>query len=371
MAIVITEQPSGNVLNAYNNLVLEFYSNNAKTAISALVTIGTYTVPLTPHLGNFYCNLIQIVGVIMNQNAFKDTVELPTGSGYIYPDSTLYKEIDVSIEVKLNDNTSETTTLNLVFVKSVEQIIQEVVNKAVQEKIKLLLPYSSQVAYAAMFDSAPFEVCLYSNATRTITLRHKKTLATTTLNLTKGVNRIYLSNGVDTTGFQNLVPLGYGLNELEFIVDGGIYLTLILERFDLECGTYLKWFNQNGGWSYWKFGPVEEDIETVKSGVILQEDVQNVTSATSNYSVASKTIDLKRTLKSGMLNQNQAKLVNSIARSPKIYMFNNNPYESHVLSDFKEVRIDSSTLPKNKKQLSKEMKFDIIMPNQYLQNYAG
>ena len=371
MAIVFTNIPVGNLLNAYNNVVLEFHSDSQEPAIRAHVTVGSYTVELTPHLNNFYCNLIQLIGIIFNQNAFKDTIELPTGPGYIFPDSTLYRSINADIQITLSNNSIETTTLSMDFLKSVEQMVQEVVNKDVQNKIKLLLPYTSQVAYAAMFDSNPFEVCMYSNENRAITIKHKRTLASTNINVTKGVNRIYFSNGVDTTGFQDLVPLAYGLNELEFIVDDEIYLTLLLERFDLECGTYLKWFNQNGGWSYWKFGPVEEDTESVKNEVILEEDFENIHNEVSNYSVATKSVDLERHLKSGMLNELQTKLVNTLLRSPKIYLFNNNPYESHVLNDFKEVRIDNSSISIRKKQLSKELEFDLKMPNQYLQNYAG
>lgn len=371
MAILITEQPSGNVLNAYNNLVLEFHSDSAVPSLRALVTIGSYTIELTPHLGKFHVNLMQLVGILFNQNAFKDSVELPVGAGYVFPDATLYMETDVDIDLKLNNDTNETASLYMKFLKSVEQIVQPSVNKAVQEKIKLLLPYTSQVAYAAMFDSVPFDVCLYSNATRAITVRHKRTLASTTLNLTKGVNRVFLSNGIDTTGFQDLVPLGYGTNELEFIVDAQIYLTLLLERFDLECGTYLKWFNQDGGWSYWKFGPVEEDTQSIKKGVVLQNNASNISNATSNYTVASKSVEVKRELKSGMLNDDRARLVNTVVRSPKIYVFNNNPYETHVLNDFKEVRIDNSTIPDNKKQKSKELEFGLIMPDFYTQNYAG
>lgn len=372
MAIIITEQPQGNLLNAFNNVIIEFHTDNVSPAARALVIVENYTVELTPNQNKFYVNLQQIIAILINSDAFEDVIDIPPGSVFIYPDSELYKEFDVNIEVKLENGDSENTTITMPFTKGVQQIVREEIEYSVQEKIKLLLPYTSQVAYAACWEGLPFDISIFSNIARVITIRDKRTLITTDVNLTKGVNRLFFSNGENNFGFQEDVPLLTNhINELEFLVDGDIYLTLLLQRFDFDCGTYLKWFNENGGWSYWRFAPVHQDEVSSKTEEVINNDFKNIRSAQSNYRVVSKSKESKRTLYTGMLNNDKKRIVESLSYSPKVLLFNSSPYESFSLFNFKEVQISSSKTKLSSKNNSRELQFEIDMPKQYLQYYAG
>ncbi len=401
MAIHFTSQPQAEVLNAYNNIIFEFTSNNINPAIDieisgpaqfvgqlpgsfyignlptlqtarAIVEVDGVLIELSPINNRFYIDLKQVIAMVMNRGNFKDSIAIPNGNIFNYQDLSLYAEKDVKFKVVLRNGGTEETTKTLKLLKSVYQLVNPGINHYVQKKLKILLPYTDQTAYATFWEESPFDFSLYSNADRTITIRNSRTLIDTAIALKKGVNRIYVSNGVNDMGFQDVMPLMTNhINELEFIIDSDIYLTLMLEKKSFSCGTYLKWFNPNGGWSYWKFNPVEIETTESKNNKLINKDLSNLRDATRNYTVISKQVNVTRELKTGMLSVDQQLIVETILRSPKVYLLNNNPYQQLSIDDFKEVKVSDAKMEINNKLNKRELKIEIEMPSQYIQSYAS
>lgn len=391
MAIDILKQPEGGILNAYNNSVFEFTSTNLNQSGLSLGSLDSYIpisflntvravvsvnsavkIELQAINDKFHVNLKEVIKMLINRNNFADEVSIPSSNVFTHFDSSLYFEASIKFEITLVNGTKETKTVIKKYLKSVEQIIQPKFNYIVQHKIKLLLPYTNQTAYAVFWEEEPFDIALFSNINRSVKIRNKRTFVETTISVQKGVNRIYISNGMNDDGFENQIPLMVNhINELEFIVDNEVYLTLNLEKFSFECGTYLKWFNTSGGWSYWKFNPVEISSLNSKTDLLINKDFENITEASANYSVVTKSISQKVELKTGMLSIDQQKIVETIQRSPKVFLLSNNPYQNLSVNDFKEVKISDSTLTINNKPNNRELKIVVDMPNQYVQNYAS
>src|SRR5690606_16559379 len=97
----------------------------------------------------------------------------------------------------------------------------------------------------------------------------------------KGVNRLFLSNGEnDNLGFEDSLPLYIGINVLEFTWDDKIE-TIYVKKMPYECGRYVKFFNQKGGWSYWRMH--KDEKITVKSSILdtINSDFENIDKAIS------------------------------------------------------------------------------------------
>ena len=80
-----------NFLNAYNNNVVEFSSDNVLDSVKCVITIGTYTFEITPINNIFYFNFKEIISVLINQNKFSDDI-LPTlvlfdATSHVYNDT--------------------------------------------------------------------------------------------------------------------------------------------------------------------------------------------------------------------------------------------------------------------------------------------
>ena len=109
MAIVYTTTlPTNKPLNAYNNNVIEFYSNSASPASHAVITVGGIELEIKPDpSGNFYFNFKAVIKKLINSNYFKDSIEpsyLPNDSASArVTDSSLFLEVTTTIIVYLEN----------------------------------------------------------------------------------------------------------------------------------------------------------------------------------------------------------------------------------------------------------------------------
>ena len=84
----------------------------------------------------------------------------------------------------------------------------------------------------------------------------------------KWAQRVILSDGVDTLAILSTYPQTKGRMQIGSSADSGTgptsIFTFTYEMID-ECGTYVKWRNAAGGWSYWLFNKNTRSLIDAKS----------------------------------------------------------------------------------------------------------
>ena len=367
MAVLITTEPQGTLLNTYNNSIIEF-NTNVGAAARATILIGTFTFEITPNQGVFFFNLKEAVSVINNPDNFRDTI-VASPSSFVFPDADLYKEQSFTITIYKTDGSSESLVKTYNYSKGVLQLVRSKFD--VSDVIRILSPSADNVSNITYFEGHPFDLSIYSNAARTITITNKRTSGTHDITVSKGVNRLFLSNGEnDNLGFEGQLPLFIGINELEF-VGGGVTATVFIKKVAVSCGVLLKWFNQNGSWSYWRFSPVyQEEIKT-KSSKGLNSDFRNVESANNRIAQTGKTAENILNINTGYLTEHERFVVAQLFTSPKVFYYNEAELQPFESLDW--IEIDTGKISKeinNTKNIITEYDIKIELPELYTQTYG-
>lgn len=366
--ITITNRPEGTIINAYNNCIIQFTATDtpSRTTIEA----NGITFQITPISGKFYFNLKDIVTVLINQNKFIDTVAPDSAINYLFADTTLYLELTANITVLKANGSNETTSLDFKFLKSVQQDIRPRYDES--DTLRILNPTDNVNRTVSYFEGYPFDLSIYSDTAREVTVRNQRNGIEKTLNLFKGVNRLFISNGEnDNLGFENDVPLLLGLNELQFSY-GTQTLKCYVDKKPVDCGPYLKWFNQSGGWSYWLFDPIYQVRLGHKTTLTLNNDTTNLAQTSSRIIVAGKESQKEYTIDTGWMDDIRRLQLEQIFSSPKVYLYSNRELQPFQLNDWKEVDVKSGTATiENSKRSISRYQINIKLPNQYSQNYAN
>lgn len=370
MAVLLNTEPQGALLNAYNNSILEF-STDVGTPARAIVEIGTYKFNITPNQNLFYINLKEIIGVLINQDVFDDPVEIANPINYLFPDANLYHEIEYTISIIKTDGTTETLTKTYNYIKSALQVNRKLYDD--NDLIKILSPTNDIVRNVSYFEGYPFDIAIYSNIARTVTITHKRTATTLDINLAKGVNRLFLSNGEnDNYGFEEQMPLYTGINELEFEVDANNIVRLFVDKKPVRCGKYLKWFNQSGSWSYWLFSPIHKETVNASSLGEINRDYENIEDTFNRVTQIGKSAIKELTLSTGYMTNDENKVISELYTSPKVYLYNNEELQPFEKVDFKEVSVvDGYTALESPKEHILQKQVTIRLPELYTQTYAS
>jgi hypothetical protein len=348
MITFTTGLPETTVLNAFNNNVVEYYSDHSSTAIKSVITLLGKDFEITPNTnGVFHFNFKELVKRLINENYFRDTIEPDVNLSFVYEDQTVYREIQVEYKIEFVDATFETTIKNYKFLKSVEQLENFRKNLVNTEntKLSILTPFrdsSSKTYFSTYFFGYPFDVSIYSDQIRTITIENKNTQLSTTIDLTKGVNRLYLSDG-DHFSFENLLPLYYGINELEFRINTNEHITLFLKKVESKCGVYLKWFNNEGGWNYFLFDS-SKSKRRVKSIGVLDNDFENmIDTKESEIQMGVNSSDSLK-MYANRLHEYEKEIINGLSESPKIYKYLNSMFQKFKKTDWINTSIASKNM---------------------------
>lgn len=363
LTINFINEPKGRPKNTYNNSIIEYGIESGATPIKSIISLGGYTFEIAPNFENtFYFNLKEIIKTLINQDHFDDTIEAMNGN-YVFNDENLYLEVNIDFTIILSDASEATATKTYEYIKSVEQIVRKKVDTITDNELVPLAPYTDQTCNLTMFEGHPFDFSVYSNKERSIKVKNRRTGMETTLNLTKGVNRIYITNGVLSYGFEQELPLYIGVNELEFVNNYDHYFTLFLKKKESACGVYLKWFNQSGAWSYWRFSPIVAKQIKTKTIEKINTDYKNLYESEGNYAITGKEGDLSHKLTSDYIDKSEVQVLSEIFTSPKVLLYANEPLEPFEIDDFKVIDVDDgSSLIENTKDNLSEYQLKINLP---------
>src|SRR5690625_1569384 len=241
--ITFTDQPTHPPYPAYNNTVVRFkVTDEEATPTISTITVGGVSFEVYPDSnGEFYFNFKNIIPSLINKSNFADNVPPPNGN-WLQTDPDLYHELTAEFTFILEEGEPEEASMTLPFLKSV---LQKGQRRHVNSDIRPLDHSISQLSQVTYFEGMPFDVSIYSDTEREVTIRNAKTQMQVTRTFEKGVNRLFISSGANKApeSFENDVPLYIGVNDLEFIVDGDVRFTLQVDKKPAECGQLLKWFN--------------------------------------------------------------------------------------------------------------------------------
>lgn len=345
MIIFTKKPPEQEVLYAYNNNIIEFTSNVAGQALHAEITIGGYEFVLFPdYYGRFRLNLKNHIPVLINQNNFTDAV--PSGSNpltavVVNATEGTYLQVVMAIKIHLKTPIAYTDegSITLPFIKGVAQLpYKNAMQNQPGGSLYLLSPASPAEPYnLTVVDGYPIDMSLLKlgNST-TVHILNESTEAeySFTINNSAAVRRIYLFNG--TNALFNMMPFNYGINNL-IITSGSSEARVQIYREKERCGVYIKWFNQQGGWSYHLFDAMHSVDRAFSSKGTLENnflDVRETVSPQLNVGTTSKDT---LTVKAENLSAQDKVLIDSLLESPKIYLFTGETNKPLKQTDWLEI----------------------------------
>ncbi len=383
MAITFSKSISTlKLLNAYNNNVVQFSSDNVLDSVKCSVDIPGLTLPfeITPINNVFEFNYREVISALINTNNFKDEI-LPTTN--LEVDNSLNGSFLVTYTITFSDTSTEQIAETYVFIKSVEQIAN-VSNRLLSEQ-QILTPN-----ILTAFKGYPFDIGHYSDGNITIT---NTSLFVDLTSVSTNTDRIFLSLGdsslstVDervvfedrviadggtyennpcwiTSVSGNILNVGY--NNITIIGTTTENLTIKLE--DINCGgTYLKWFNNKGSWSYWLFNPIHKEKTTVKTLDSFNVDFESIDNTYATELILGRTATNTRELLGSNLSNDEMLQIKDILVSPRIEMYNGGYGDAVTVDSWQTVKIKSaSQIILNTKREFIDFKLTIEI-NQYTQ----
>ncbi|MFC5046307.1 hypothetical protein ACFSTE_13280 [Aquimarina hainanensis] len=350
--IEIFNEPKSRPVSAYNNCVLEFRVTD-NTPVKAVVTINGFPFDRAPSpTGDFYFEFKKIAATLINQDHFSDKTEITDNRKYLIHDSHLHLELNIEVCVKMIDGTEQIKELKYSLIKSVDQIVRKKVSNIADGKIKLLIPNSDKTSRVTYFEGLPFDFSIYSDQDREVTITNAGN--SIELNLKKGVNRLFVSNGEnDNKGFEYDLPLHLGVNELEIKINGSTYVTLFLKKIQACSGKYIKYFNQSGGWSYFRFKRLHKEKLKTKGYKTINKGFDNIENITSNRSMIGFEAEGEHLVSTGKIEAYERDQIKQLYTSPMVQLYMNENFQRFSISDFAQVKLSNNNI----NILSKSMDF--------------
>lgn len=118
-----------------------------------------------------------------------------------------------------------------------------------------------------------------------------------------------------------------------------------------ECGTYLKWFNNLGGYSYFLFDNVQIDRHQITDqGFILDNEIQDP--VLNKYFELEKDEVITRSIQAVASDESEIRLLKSIVSSNEVYLYTGEKNDEPSSSKFLKVKIiPGSYIFSNKKNI--------------------
>lgn len=351
---------------AYNDNIISFQSDLITSPEKALVTIGSNVFTIFPINGSFSYNLKEAVKVLINPTKFKDQIQPNIATGVTYSDSSLSKTVSLNIVVSGPQGT-DSTDLTYSFIKSAEQLPGYNAKIQNANEVRVFLSSVNYTDYhCTWYEGYPFDIAVYGiKSGDTYYLKNSNTgdqLATQTAG-DNSVKRIFFSDGQNDVNNQNLIPITTTLNHLELHINGVFKSNIYLNKKDNKCGTYLKWVNQNGGYSYWLFDRVHQEDWKVTNLDNFNSNFDNLQNLIGGVKSLGKEATETRKLTT-KLSGNDKEYIKDLLVSPRVQMYvSNQPYEKITPYNFIDVILnDGGFTINNSKSNNLKMDIQITLP---------
>lgn len=344
MALIFnTDLSTSTLLYSFNNNVVNFKSNTSGvTPVKAtILTNGnTYTIFPDP-AGNFYFNFKGIKSVELNVGNYSETInpDLATTLVYNWTNKTILSET-ITFTVFLSNSTTEVATRAVTWLNGYVNLID-----FKQQYPKYVLNYNSfllkPLPLVKYWPGLPFDISFYSSPATNFTFKNNSSSIQSTFTNTNKVPRLFFSDGRLDISIEDYVPFNDGFNSCT-ITSGSNIINFFVEKIQSYCsGTYLKWMNSFGGWSYWLFYKGNENISVKEMGVI-DNDFNNLSDTVSpSYSLGNESQNVISLVQEN-ITPNEMELLRDLLDSVKVYLFTGVPFTQSSDKDWLEVTIKGS-----------------------------
>ena len=353
MAITITQSISGSIYPCYNDSYIKFTSGLTNPIYSE-ISVPEYTNPFKvyPDLNNeFLFNFKDIIKAKFNANGFTDANSNITTNGQSITGS--YNTQDFTI-------TSYTTSSNEVisgsyeFFKAVKQVGESTFNNEAQ-----VLAYSENGIdyYITYFEGFPFTIDLQRiNSASTVNITNLNTNVTGSNLTASSTNsfRLNIDEATENWTSTDYLPLLDILNRLEVRVDDVFKTNINLKKVvgiqDCGGGIYVKWFNNQGSYSYWLFDEYyKTEIRPSKTYEVTNNSFTNVGSLVNPITNGGYDAEERLVVKS-RFDSNEANTLRDLFSSPSVQIWSKRqPWQS---GEWIDVMINGSFSSNTKKKLN-------------------
>ena len=349
MAIVFTKDLLNTKLyTAYNNNIIDFYSDETSPAVKVTITIVLNVITLYPSpSGLFNYNFKELITTILNTDNFADDLEIDIDTNFVY-DWTDKVSLNQNIvfEITKQDATLISVTKDITWLSayvnlrdykrtypSQELLVNDI---AVLQKTSVDNYYKYKVTYWLGY---PFGLTLWLNS-QDLTITNETNLVDYTFTGNDKVDRLIFSDGRSDFSIANIIPLADGFNNLNF----NDIFNLELHTPYTQCsdGVYLKYINSFGGWSYWLFNKGNEDTKTKDKGSLFN-DYNNLEDTTSPLISLGKESSNTIQVQERNVNEDFKNQLTDLIDSPKVYLFTGLRFSKNTFNDWMEVVINDGS----------------------------
>ena len=389
MAIVFTQDISEvNTLMAFNNNVIKYTTDETVlTVLNSEITIGSETIILYPNPSNeFYFNFKDYIAKYTNNTKFVDSVNPVLNASDI--ESFTYESRDflqttISIQINFTDTTSESDTREVFFLNGVEQLqnYQRNETQSTGQFVFLspLTPQTNNNYYVKYWEGFPFDVSILRRTeTRQFSVRNNTNLLSTVFTARGQITRLFFSDGNTDETIDDFLPIAVGRNVLQMSNNNydvedptpiyeNVFLTVDKQT---ECneGVYVKWYNNYGGYSYWKFSKFFTQNINVRSLGELNTDFDNLENTYGTSAEIGFNANDRLTVSTDLLSVEEQSLLQSLFTSPKVYLFTGLPYSRASVNDWVEVKKLTNSFPlRNIKSQPVSFSMQFELPDYYTQ----
>lgn len=372
MSINISTEPIGFYYPAYNDSFVKFTSTLSGQTFTEITALPESHFPKPFKIypkpnGSYLFNLKELVKSRFNQNGFSDlSVGLPFG--WSEPVPYLTEKLSMTFTDYNEDGAGEPVTRLYYFYKSVKQIGESVHSNPQQ----ILNNSKNGVDYnLTYFEGYPFSFEIQEvQLNNSVQIRNTNTSVTSPhiISTSTAPLRIYTDKVTTNWTTANFLPLQDNLNKLEILKDSILVTNLNLKKVPAKCGVYLKWFNSDGGYSYYLFDEFyKSNLKMRNDGYAARNDFNNIKI---NYDgtpgVKNPLISLG---KSGgedlqirtVCDKNEVKHLSSLFKSPSVQMWSQK--EPFISGEWIDVQISGSHSYSTKKALN-EVKLTVELPEE-------
>ncbi len=347
------------IVNAYNNIIIEFYSSSSLTPDYAIITPGnlpSFQLAYNSNVGKFWINLKNIVKTLMS---FDDDIDGYAVDAFYKENS--YLELSIDFEIYFTDGTSESVTKTYSLLRSAMQIPQKLEYKNRGTSFPLIKT-KSKVAHTTIFKGFPFDLGFFGedinfsmtaySSKSSFLAAYLATGGTVTSDVENenviGAYRLILSSGdaiTDRINGNNYNVITYGDYTIKLSVE---------DRY----GIYLKWLNKQGSWDYYLFQKQYEDEIEDDPLTAIDDDTDNLWNSDHRSLSAGKESAQYYYLVAKNIIHDELDRIREIVDSPRVYLYLGEKGDAYDSSNWMQIKVTGkeNTILRKNRQGSIELK---------------
>lgn len=358
--ITMIKQPTG-LYPAYNDSFMifeyEFESEYAEISVDPTSKFPKPFVIYPDADGIYRFNLKEVAKARFNEQGFEDNNVSEDLENYVFTDNYIQQVVYITVYSTTGGDGTDTKIYT--FYKNLQQIGESLDNDS---NYNILSPSEDNINYYIdYFEGFPFHFDIKNTVPGdTIKVLNKNTTQYLEFRpLAPNTTRFNVDVVNKNWTTENLLPLTDNLNKLEIYREEDFERNLYLRKKSIKNGILLKWFNNNGGYSfhlfdkYYKDEIVAKDYEVINSNQYLNVgEVFGDKITTGKQGI--RTFDVKT-----RVDKYQSKIIEQLYTSPLVQMYTSQ--EAYVKGEFINVQVKGS-YKKPTKKYNNEQSLKIELP---------